>query len=335
MKKVLIIGAGGIARRHIRGFLKTERAALSIVEPDNAKRADVAQTYPIDQSFAHIGEVDVAAYDLGVICAPAHVHMPLGQTCADAGVPFILEKPLAVTMNGVDHLIATVARQGLTARVGYIRRSSPEIIQLREDIANGRIGRLRLCYINMSQEFPKYRPDFQTTYYARPETGGGAILDGASHMIDLLLWTIGEITEVAAMYDQLELPGVEVEDTALISLRFKDGAMAQINMNQFQKPNVATIEMIGTEGNLVLDSATTALRFANDDSGQWESIEFMDGMGPMEAHEARFALQANCFLDALEGKPCHLATLEEARANLAVALAAKESYRTKRIISLP
>lgn len=336
MSHLLLIGAGGIARRHLRAVTKIDGTQVTVVEPDDARRAEVCREYPVVRSgHADLGEADLGAFDAAVICAPAHVHVPLAQACADAGLHILLEKPLGVTMDGVDRLIDTVRAKGLVVRVGYVRRASDETIRFRQQIVDGRIGKPRLCVVNAAQQFAKYRPDYRQTYFAHVEAGGGTIQDSASHMIDLLLWTIGEITEVAAMYDQLELPGVEVEDTALISLRFKDGAMAQINMNQFQKPNVATIEMIGTEGNLVLDSATTALRFANDDSGQWESIEFMDGMGPMEAHEARFALQANCFLDALEGKPCHLATLEEARANLAVALAAKESYRTKRIISLP
>jgi predicted dehydrogenase len=78
----------------------------------------------------------------------------------------------------------------------------------------------------------------------------------------------------------------------------------------------------------------SVLKFADDDSGRWEARDFMEGLRPMEAHEARFRLQADLFLDAVEGKPCHLATLEEARDNLRVVLAAKESYATKRIIAL-
>ena len=125
---------------------------------------------------------------------------------------------------------------------------------------------------------------------------------------------------------------MECEDACLISVRFRNGSLAQININQFQKPNTCTVEMIGTEGNLLLEHAV--LRFATDDSGQWESRDFMEGMQPMEAHENRFRLQADMMLDAIDGKPDCLATLEEAKTNLCVALAAKESYRTKRIVRI-
>ena len=63
----------------------------------------------------------------------------------------------------------------IEARVGYVRRVAEEVVALRQQILGGKIGTLRLAYLNSSQEFPKYRPDFQRTYYARPEMGGGAI----------------------------------------------------------------------------------------------------------------------------------------------------------------
>ena len=60
----------------------------------------------------------------------------------------------------------------------------------------------------------------------------------------------------------------------------------------------------------------------------------MDGLVPMEAHQARFTLQANEMLDAVEGKPDRLATLDDARLNLKIALAAKQSWQDKRIIEI-
>jgi hypothetical protein len=78
----------------------------------------------------------------------------------------------------------------------------------------------------------------------------------------------------------------------------------------------------------------STLKFAGDDSGKWEGKDYMEGLKPMEAHEARFALQAGLMLDTIDGKPCHMTTLEDARDNLRVALAAKQSDREKRIIRL-
>jgi len=334
MKSVLVIGTGGIGKRHVRAFLKTGRARLCVVEPDEQKRAGVCRDYDVEEDYADISEVDLSAFDAGVICAPAHVHVPLAQALADAGVHFLMEKPLAVTMDGVARLIETVNARKLVGRVGYVRRASEETIRFREEIVQGRIGEPLMCYINISQDFAKYRPDYQRIYYAKKATGGGAILDGVSHMIDLLLWIMGDISEVVAMYDRLALKNVECEDSALVSLRFSCGAMAQINMNQFQKPNIYTVEMIGTKGNLVMDAVESQVRFAGDDSGKWEVEDFARGLSAGELHEGRFRRQADMFMDIIEGKPGHLTTLEEARYNLRIVLAARESYEAKRIVPI-
>lgn len=326
-KHVLIIGAGGIGQRHIRGFLKTGRARVSIVEPVAERRAAVLRDHPHVQA-----EPDLVAADLAVICTPAHLHIPIAQRCAEAGIPFLLEKPLATNFDGVDQLLHTVDERRLVARVAFVRRASPEMLALRDRIRAGEIGDLRLCYMNASQDFRKYRPDYRETYYAREASGGGAILDCATHFIDLLVWCFGEPVEVAAMADRLEFQGVECEDTCLITIKFRSAGFAQININQFQKPNTTTIEMIGTAGNLL--QRDDALHFANDDSGRWVTTEFRAGLSSAEFHQERFRRQADLMLDALAGKPDPLTTLSEAALNLRVALAAKESARTKQNVLL-
>jgi predicted dehydrogenase len=333
MRRVLVIGSGGIGRRHLRGYAATGRASLAIVEPHPERRAEAETMFALTGSYADLSAADLSAYDLAVICAPAHLHVPLMETCAAAKLPFMVEKPLSVTMNGVEAALAAVKQSGVLARVGYIRRIAPEVLALREQIGAGRIGDLRLAYLNSSQEFPKYRPDFQRTYYARPEMGGGAILDAASHVFDMLIWLMGKPIAVGAMYDRLVLEGTETEDTCLVNIRFQSGAMANVTINQFQKPNISQAEFIGTKGNLTLQHSV--LSFADDDSGQSKDRhDYMDGLVPTEAHQARFTIQANAMLDAIEGKPCHLATLEDARQNLMIALAAKSSWRERKIVTL-
>ena len=333
MKRVLVIGSGGIGRRHLRGYTATGRASLSIVEPHAERRAEAETMFSLAGSYADLDEADLSSFDLAVICAPAHLHVPLMLKCAAAKLPFMVEKPLAVTMDGVDAALEAVENAGILARVGYIRRIAPEVLAVRQQIHDGKIGALKLAYVNSSQEFPKYRPDFQRTYYARPEMGGGAILDAASHTFDMLIWLMGQPVAVGAMYDRLVLEGTETEDTCLVNICFENGAMANVTINQFQKPNINQASFIGTSGNLFLEHSV--LSFADDDSGQWKDRhDYMDGLVPTEAHQARFTIQANAMLDALEGKPCHLATLGEARQNLQIALAAKKSWQDRVIVSI-
>ena len=335
MKRVLIIGAGGIGGRHIRGFLKTKRATLAICEPDDTKRHFIQDKYGIEEAFGDTSEAPLDTFDAAVISAPAHVHVPIAQTLVEADLSFLTEKPLSVTMEGVDALVDAVRKKDLTVRVGYVIRLRPWIIAAHTQCAEGRIGDVRMAYVNFSQDYRKYRPDYADSYYAKEAMGGGAILDCATHIIDLLLWFMGPVTEVSAIYDRLAFENVECEDSALISLRFATGGMAQINVNQFQQPNAATIEFVGEKANLKIDNCTGCLSYADNDSGKWQTEDYIKGgQTAMEIHESMFATQANAFLDVLEGKPDQLATLHAARENLCICHAAKESYRTKSIISL-
>ena len=333
MYKVLIIGAGGIGRRHIKGYLSTNRAIISIVEPNDHKRIQVEKEYPIQNSYSDFASVKLNEYDFVLICAPANYHIEPMRVCAKNNIAFMVEKPLSISLDGIDEIISLVEKNKLFARVGFTRRNSVVQKAVRKQILNGKIGDLKLIFINSSQEFPKYRPDFQSTYYAKPETGGGAILDASSHMIDQLIWIVGRPKHVSCMYDQMVLEGTKTEDTCLINIYFESGLMANITVNQFQKPNVNSYEFIGTKGNLLLNHSI--LNFSNDDSGSPKEItDFMKGLDPMEVHQHNFSLQASSMLDGLEGKLCEAATLQEAKLNLQVALAAKKSWDEKKIISI-
>ncbi len=334
MRSILVIGTGGIARRHFHGLREVGGANIGIVEPHADRRTEAAEAYGIEHAFADIADADLAAWDAAFICAPAHVHVPLARACAEAGLPFLLEKPLAVSMQGVDELVELVSSRELFARVAYVRRVSPESAAFVERIRAGEVGIPRMCYVNSSQDYRKYRPDYQTTYYAKKAMGGGVILDASSHMIDLLLWMFGPVAEVSCMYDRLVFEGTETEDSALISLRFVSGAMAQLTQNQFQKPNCATIEVAGTKANLKMDCIDCTISFADDDSRRWETTDYLGGKAFWDFHNDRFRLQTEAFFAGLDGKPCCLATLEDARHNLQIALAAKKSYDTKRIVVL-
>ena len=333
MQNVLIIGAGGIGRRHIKGYLSTNRVSLSIVEPDDKKINTIKEEFSIDKTYTNIQQANLTEFDLAVICSPANMHVDAMNMCAQNNLSFMVEKPLSTSMEGIDEIIQLVKKNNLFARVGYTRRNSHVSRALKNQIDNNKVGDVKLVYINSSQEFPKYRPDYQTIYYAHPEMGGGAILDAATHMIDQLIWIIGKPTEVSCMFDRLVLKGTKTEDTCLINIRFESGIMANITVNQFQKPNVNSYEFIGTKGNLKLDHSI--LRFADDDSGKWkEEKDYMQGLDPMEVHQNNFLLQAERILNGLEGKECDLATLEEAKLNLKVVFAAKQSWQEKKIISI-
>src|SRR4051812_15681041 len=97
---VVVIGAGSIGERHIRCFLATGRARVSFVETVAERRDDVAKRYPAATAIASVDEVLSGGATATVIATPAPTHVPLATKLIDAGLNVLIEKPLAVSMDG-------------------------------------------------------------------------------------------------------------------------------------------------------------------------------------------------------------------------------------------
>lgn len=113
--RVVIVGAGSIGERHLRCFLSTERADVSFVEAIEARRAEVARRYPSAVAHADLDAAMTAGCDAAVITTSAPTHVPLAQRLTASGVHVLIEKPLAVALDGIAELDDTVRRQGVVA----------------------------------------------------------------------------------------------------------------------------------------------------------------------------------------------------------------------------
>lgn len=332
MKNLLIVGGGGIGERHLRCFLATEEVSISLCEENEKRSKQLREKYRIESVFSDFDHVPLKNFDAVLIATPAPFHIYMATRCAEEGVPFLLEKPLSVNLKGVERLKEIIRKKHLVAGVAYVRRSLPSFKKLRELIQDGLIGEVKMGRFNGSQEYPKYRPDYQKIYYAKEEMGGGHILDTTSHTVNLAQWFFGEAEEVVSFYDRLELKNVECEDSSIILLRFKKNrALVEVFGNQFQKPNIIEIEIIGTKGNLRYDveGEIHKITFCADDKNCWREIERF-----RYRRDDPFILQAREFLAALEGQAFLPTSVEEAESTLRICLAAKESQRKGRVLNV-
>ena len=333
MKKILIVGAGGIGERHIRCFLATGRSRVWACDVDEEKLEHLSETYPLEGVFTKFNEIELKNFDGVVIAVPAHMHIQMASKCAESNVPFLVEKPLSVDYNGVDELISMVNTKELISGVAYVRRSIPLFKRFRDLARDGIIGNLRMGRFNCSQDYRKYRPDYQRTYYARTATGGGCISDVASHFVNLTQWIFGEVKHVCSLYDRLEFQGVEAEDTSIILMRFtEENALVEIFLNQFQKPNISEFELIGTTGNLryIIEGETHRITLCRSDDNIWEEV-----VSAQYTRDDPFIAQSNNFINALEGKDTLPTSIEEGKKTMDVVLAAKEFQERKGYIVLP
>ena len=219
--RVAVAGAGTIGLAHIAVAQRSASCTLSaIVDPSPAARARAqAAGVPLYASLAELLAMDRPA---GVILAtPNPLHVPQALECIAAGVPILLEKPIAPTVAEAQRLVDAVDAAKAKVLVGHHRAHSPIMAKAREVVASGVLG--KLVAVMGSATF--FKPDH---YYAdapwRREPGAGPILLNMIHEVHNLRMLCGEIAAVQA-FTSHATRGFAVEDTVAINLRFANGAL--------------------------------------------------------------------------------------------------------------
>lgn len=219
--RIAVAGAGYIGQAHMAAAQAAAGCVLSaVVDPSPAAQAVAERSgvplYPsIDELLAHDRP------DGLVLATPNALHVTQALQCVDAGLPILLEKPLATTVDEGQQLVDAVARTGARVLVGHHRAHSPIMAKARQVVASGQLG--RLVAVMGSATF--FKPDhyFDDGPWRR-EPGGGPILLNMIHEVHNLRMLCGEIVAVQA-FESRATRGFAVEDTVAINLRFANGAL--------------------------------------------------------------------------------------------------------------
>ena len=321
--RVLVIGVGSIGERNLRCFQATGRAEMSLVEVQSELRQTIAGRYQIRGAWDSVEAALAERPDVAVICTPAPFHVPLGLQLAEAGVHLLIEKPLGTSQDGVTKLCEMVAQRGLVAGVGYTMRHHPALVALRQALVDERWGRPLELVAVTGQNFPYYRPAYRTIYYRDRATGGGAIQDALTHVINAGEWLVGPIDRLVADAAHLALDGVEVEDTVHLLARHGN-VLASYALNQHQPPNEFTISVICERGMARLETHRNRWRWMVQPGDAWHD----ETLPPIE-RDSLYIDQAHAFLDAVEGHAPPRCTLLEGWQTLKVNLAALASLESQ------
>jgi predicted dehydrogenase len=311
---VLIVGVGSIGERHLRCFAATGRARVSLCEVNPTLRAAVAERYSVARAFENLEDA-LAARPAVVVCTPAHLHLPIALAAARAGAHLLIEKPLSTSFDGLADLEQECEQRQLTAAVAYVYRAHPVLAAMREAIHSGRFGEPVEIVAKCGQHFPLYRPAYREIYYRDRATGGGAVQDAITHMMNAGEWLVGPVDRLVADLDHQVLEGVTVEDTVHVLTRH-GGVMGCFSLNQHQAPNETTITVICRGGTVRFEAHENRWRWMQEPGGAWHD----EPCDPVE-RDTPFIRQAEAFLDAVEGRRAPLCSLEEGAQTLRVNLA--------------
>jgi predicted dehydrogenase len=314
---VLIVGVGSIGERHLRCFQTTGRANVGLVEVNPTLRQTIADRYKVADVF---DSLDAAAgsgiFTAALIATPAQFHVSQATQTIKAGLHTLIEKPLSTSTDGIDGLLqAANANKQIVVGVAYTHRSISALGGVRETLLSGEFGTPIQVIVNAGQNVPFYRPAYRDIYYKDRKTGGGAIQDALTHMVNAVEWLVGPMTQVIADAKHLHLEGVSVEDTVHLLARHNN-VMASYQLNQYQYPNETYIQVNCTKGTVRYEAH--AGRFVTWSAPSQPGKEHTY---PPAERDTAYINQANKFLDAIEGKAPFVCSLEEGLQTLKVNLA--------------
>lgn len=321
---LLVIGCGSIGERHVRTFLRTGRCRVLACDRRPEILAAMAQRYGVATTLDWSAAIKAEAVDAVVIATPANSHVSIAQEALQLGCDCLIEKPLALSLAGLRELRELERRSGRTIAIGYVQHVRAEVAAARALLRRGEFGAIRHVAVVSGQHFPAFRPAYREIYYRDRAEGGGAIQDALTHVANIVEWIIGPVATLYCDAGHQSLPGVEVEDTVSVIGRTQAGAMVSFTLTQFQAPNELTLQFNGDRGSVRIE--LHAHRWGHWALGAadwtWQTL-------PAAERDAMYVAQAEAFLDAREGKPADLATLEEGIQSVRFNLAAFESLRTQ------
>lgn len=327
--RVLIVGTGSIGERHLRCFLATGRAQVSFCEIDPDLRQVISGRYGVHRTFASLDQALEQKPEAAVICTPAHLHVRMALALARTGAHLLIEKPLSTGLEGIEELENLCEQKGLNVAVAYVWREHPALAAMKKAMDSGRFGRPVEVVAVGGQHFPTYRPAYRRTYYTDHATGGGAIQDAMTHLLNAGEWLAGPIQRLVCDAEHHILEGVTVEDTVHVLTR-QGRVSGSYCYNQYQAPNELNLTVIGDQGTARLESQHVRWGWMNRPDTPWEHEAF----GPLE-RDTLFVQQAHRFLDTVEGRGEARCGLVEGIQTLKANLAALASVKHRRWEEIP
>jgi predicted dehydrogenase len=265
-----IVGTGMIADVHAEAISHSPNARLLAVY---SRGSEKCQEFALKHGCRAAGSIDELIADPAIhavcVTTPSGAHAEAAEPLLAAGKAVLCEKPLEVSLEAVDRILAAARNGGGVLAGVFQQRLSRGANLLKKAIDAGRFGRLSLCsaYVKWWRAQSYY--DSSSWKGTWKLDGGGALMNQGVHAVDLLQWLVGLPSEVSAFYNTIAHDGMEAEDTVAAALKFPNGSLGVIEAATSCYPGSdLRIEIIGDKGTAVL---------LNDQVIRWDFSEPLPG----------------------------------------------------------
>jgi predicted dehydrogenase len=348
-----IVGSGRI------GTLRARLAAghpavryLAVSDQDAGKARGLAEKVGAQLHSGDNAEIIARPEVNAVIVSTSEgEHLAPMLRAIELGKPVLVEKPIALTLADADRVIQAVEKAGASVRVGYSRRYKERYLIAKEQIVQGRVGRIvggmARVYNSRSQGMAVLTRDRHAT----------PVVDALTYYVDLMGWLLGG-TPLAEVYARgqkgvLSQAGFEANDVDWAVFTYADGTVVNLGISYAlpdkypSRGHAARVEILGTEGVIILDDDHTDQLMYTEKGiphvylpDQEVNMVFLQSGTPGDWALGEFwgpiANETRAWLDHLAmGKPCVLATAREARAALEGTLAIEHSLASGKAVRLP
>lgn len=354
--KTAVIGCGKVGHFHAKAFQICENSELVACYGRTKEKTDA---FAAQYGIKGYTDLETMVKETGVqavaICTPHPNHAKIAVECCRLGLHIAVEKPLAASLADCDAIIEAANENHVVGATICQRRFYRPAQRVKKAIDDGKLGTPILGTVNMLgwRDMAYYRSDpWRGTWDGE---GGGVLINQAPHQLDLLLWYMGEIDEVYGIWDTLNHPELEVDDTAAAIIRFKNGAIGNIVVSNSQNPalfgNVRVHGSNGASAGVQTDGGAMFIAGmssiveppVNDlwtvegeadllEQYQQEDRDFFNSVDNMYYFHTQ---QIQDFLDAIQENRSPLITLEDGRRTVELITAIYRSNRDKRPIKFP
>jgi len=255
VRKFSIIGCGRISKRHsdLLGSGQIRGAVLAAVcDVDEAKAKTLAEKFDVPYYTDMDLMMQNEDIDVCSILTPSGMHAEHTVRLAKYGKDIVVEKPMALTLDDADAMVRACDINNCKLFVIKQNRFNVPVIKMREALGAGKFGQLVLGTVRVRWARHQAYYD-QDPWRGTWAMDGGVLTNQASHHLDLLQWCMGEVESVFAK-SITALADIEAEDTAVVTLKFKNGALGIIEATTATRPSnlEGSISVMGSKGSVVI-----------------------------------------------------------------------------------
>jgi predicted dehydrogenase len=337
-----VIGCGNAASFHVLPFKKLEDSPVHYVaayDVDEKAVTSFSKRHGLSP-YTDINEFLKSDIDAVLIAAPHYLHARLAKAAAEAGKHVLCEKPMATTLEECDEMIMAAKGARVKLMVAENHRFLPAHQLIKNALDRGLIGDVFLgrsyegAFVAREQFL-----DTKSWHFTYDRGGGGVVADQGVHKFATLNWMLGEVDSVQCWLGKaLNSPPAKGEDTAIVLLRYKQGAMVTVDLSSITvHPLTNRLELHGTQGSILEDHAwerPVQIFSSHEDAeqkGTFYSPEVEHGPYPKY-----YLISARCedthFAESIINKIEPEFTPTQARAAVAVVLLAYLSAKEGRVV---